>query len=180
LKPLIKYPERNLESREVSKEELVAYHESGHVVMCSKFHLNYTYVSIAYNQETGGHECVETPAMLFESEAFKIWGHIKTYGLAIIQYFSGILSEAFYSGTYDWYNAQDDMESVSFVKNINNSCFTKIDLWKLSEKMVIKNWGQINHLSKVLLDQKILPKNKVEEILKDKVNVLNPPALKMP
>lgn len=174
---LIKYPERNLKTRNVTKKELVAFHEAGHAVMCSEFQLIYTKVSIKNELTEDYNGIVETPNMLFDSEAFNIWGYRKTYALAIIQYLSGIISEAFYSGQYDWFNAQDDMNQVEFVRNLNNECYSKYDLWKLSEKIVIKNWGKINLIAESLINKYKLNKKQIETILKNKIEILNPPAL---
>ncbi|MBA7548619.1 hypothetical protein ES705_41083 [subsurface metagenome] len=146
--------------------------------MCYLFCLKYTNVSIVYDPLTKEHGYVDTPGLLFESDAFKIWGHIKTYGLIILQYFTGIISEAFYSGTYDWYNAQYDLESVNHVLSINNICHSKIDTWVLAERLVIKHWGLIDHLAKFLLVKKELTNLDVEKLLQGIKITLHPPALK--
>ena len=171
---MIKYPERKLRQQKASKEEICAYHESGHVVMCYLFKLRFTKVSILDINNS----FVDTPSMLFESDAFKIWGHIKTYGLAIIQYFSGIISEAFFCGKYDRHNAHHYLESVEFVLRINNECYTKVDLWTLTEKLIIKNWGLIDYLAKILLEKKELNNKQVNDLLKGIKVKLYPPALK--
>jgi len=120
---------------------------------------------------------VDTPNMPYENKAFKIWGYQKTYPLIIIQYFSGILSEAFLCGKYDWHNAQNDMEQIEYIRKINFDCKSIDVLWKISEKMVIKNWGKIKIVADALIKNNFLIYHEVENILKTDIPKIRPPAL---
>ena len=174
---MIKYAERRLLPLKVLKEELVAYHEAGHVIMCFLFQLNFTEVSIENMGENGEDGDLDTPDMLFSSPAFKIWGAKKAYGLIIIQYFSRIISEAFYTGIYDWHNAENDIEQVYYVMQKFNKGYDLNELWEISEKLVIKKWGFIDLLAKELLINRSLSKCEIVFLLKDKIPSGVPPAL---
>lgn len=175
---LIKYSEKELYSQKVSKEQKCAYHESGHVVMCHLFYLKFSKVSIIKDPITNEQGFVDTPDMLFDSYAFEKYGHIKTYALAVIQYFSGIISEAFFCGKYDWYNAQDDLRTVENIFIRHDVYNNKSYLWNITEKLVIKNWGLIDYLAKILLDKKELNNKQVKELLQGITLKSYPPALK--
>lgn len=174
---LIKYPERILKQQNRTEEQICAYHESGHVVMCYLFHLKYTKVSIIKDPITKEQGFVDTQDMLFDSCAFKKYGHIKTYKLAVIQYFSGIISEAFYRGEYDWKNAQHDLESVEEVFIRHDVRNDKNYLWNVAEKLVIKHWGLIDYFAKILLEKKELTNYEVENLFKGIKIKLHPLAL---
>lgn len=173
MKTLVKYPERKLKKQKVPKEHKCAYHESGHVVMCYLFHLKFSRVSILDINNS----FVYTPGMLEGGYAFEKWGANKTYGLIIIQYFSGVISEAFFCGKYDWDNAQADMKSVDYVLGINNVCYLKVDLWIVAERLVIKNWGLIDYFAKILLEKKELNNKHVNDLLQGISVKSYPPAL---
>lgn len=173
---MIKYSERILKQQNRTEDQICAYHESGHVVICYLFKLKYTKVSIIKDPDTNEQGFVDTPDMLFDSAAFEKW-RVKFYGLIIMQYYAGIISEAFYSGKYDWYNAQHDLESVGYVLNINNVYSLKVDLWVFTEKLVIKHWGLIDYLAKILLEKKELTNHEVENLLQGVKIKLQPPAL---
>jgi len=179
LNKLIKYSERILKQQNISQEQICAYHESGHVTICYLFKLKYTKVSIVKDPITNEQGFVDTPDMTFDSETFKKWGHIKTYGLIIIQYFAGIISEAFLCGKYNWDKAQHDLDYVNKVANDHDICSTKDDLWILAEKLVIKHWGLIDYLANNLLEkeEKELTNCEVENLLHGVKIRKRPPAL---
>lgn len=175
---MFKYPERRLKPQKVSQKEIAAFHESGHTVICSKFHLNFEKVIIqpAFDENFSG--LVETPGMLYASEAFRIWGATKTFSLIIVQYYAGIISEAFFCGVYNWETSQDDLFQADFVKRvINNNCSLKIDLWTLTERIVMNNWGYINCIAEELLKKDELQKEQIEKLMKQKIKHLKPSAL---
>ncbi|MCK5169277.1 MAG: hypothetical protein KAQ75_05290 [Bacteroidales bacterium] len=176
MKALIKHPERILKQQNVSKEQICAYHESGHVVICYLFHLKYTKVSIIKDPITNEQGFVDTPDMLFDRATFEKW-RVKFFGLIIMQYYAGIISEAFYSGKYDWKNAQYDLESVEEVFIRHDVYNNKSYIWNVTEKLVIKHWGLIDYLAKVLLEKKELTNHEVENLLQEVKIKLYPPAL---
>jgi hypothetical protein len=64
------------------------------------------------------------------------------------------------------------------VKNIiNNDCSLKIDIWNLTEKIVMNNWGYINCIAEELLKKDELNKEQIENLMKQKIKRLKPSAL---
>lgn len=96
----------------------------------------------------------------------------------MVQYYAGIISEAFFCGIYNWETSQDDLSQADFVKKvINNNCCLKIDLWTLTERIVMNNWGYINCIAEELLKKDELQKEQIEILMKQKVKHLKPSAL---
>jgi hypothetical protein len=174
---MIKFPERVMLKQIVSPKEKVAFHEAGHAVACSKFELNFSVVKIELNATNKFEGYLITPDLLFNSKAFTIWGCKKAYSLSIIQYFSGIISEAFFCGEYDWTSAQDDMEQVRFVKTLNDNIPSELFLWRCTERWVIKYWTEIYNLALLVLEKNELSKKDIESHLFQQTLKLTPPAL---
>lgn len=175
---IIKYPERNLYPKNVTEKEKAAFHESGHAAICLKYNLNIEKVIIEFDQRSGYTGIVETPDMLFSSKAFEIYKQTKTFSLAIIQYYSGIISEAFYSGNYDWRKAQDDLCQASIIQESHSNCGHKIDLWTTAERIVIRNWSLINYLANELIEKQKLNLEEMNKIINQDFAIMLPPALK--
>ncbi len=171
------YPERRLKPQRVSQKEMAAFHESGHTLICSKFRLNFEKVVIQPTNDENFSGFVETPDMLYTSEAFKIWRATKTFSIIMMQYYAGVISEAFFCGIYNWETSQDDLRQADIVKRINNNCSLKINLWTLTERIVINNWGYINCIAEELLKKDELQKEQIENIMKQKIMLLKPQAL---
>jgi len=148
-----------------NKMKATAYHEAGHALICLNYDLNFEDATIIPNTKEESMGSVDTAKIEYQDDEFTYLDGLDQEIIMKKLFFAGIISQAIYTGIYNWEGAFSDFKYSPHYYNDFQVNLQEIWDNTFNEISIPKNWILIERIAEYLFMKKKATRSELSKLI---------------